>query len=284
MLTLKEVRKKAVCLLEGTEIRTARLDVDLLLGMALGLDPLEIILDPCRKVPDHEAAAFAALLARRAAREPMSQILGKKAFWSLEFKVSRDCLTPRPDSEILIESALKVIPDRNKSLKILDLGTGSGCLLLSLMAELPGSRGVGIDISARALMLAQDNADRLGFGDRCEFIKSDWAAQLPPSAEFDIILANPPYIARAERAGLDPDVRDYEPEIALFAGDGGLKEYKKLAKIIPQLIAVGGHAFLEIGWRQGSRVRDIFNKTPAENITIIADLAGRDRCIALDFA
>jgi len=284
MLTLKEVRKKAVSLLEETEIRTARLDVDLLLGLALGLDPLEIILDPCRKVPDHEAAAFRALLARRAAREPMSQILGKKAFWSLDFKVSRDCLTPRPDSEILIESALKAIPDRNKPLKILDLGTGSGCLLLSLMAELPDSRGVGVDISARALMLAQGNADRLGFGDRCEFIRSDWAAQLPPSAEFDIILANPPYIARAERVDLAPEARDYEPDIALFADDNGLKEYKKLAKIIPQLIAVGGHAFLEIGWRQGSQVRDIFSRTPAENITIIADLAGRDRCIALDFA
>lgn len=283
MLTLKEVRKKAVCLLEETAKGTSRLDVDLLLGMALRLDPLEIILDPSRKVSGHEAADFEALLARRAAREPMSQILGKKAFWSLEFKVSRDCLTPRPDSETLIEAALNVIPDRNRPLKILDLGTGSGCLLLSLMAELPGSRGVGVDISAKALVLARGNAARLGFGDRCEFIISDWTGQLPASARFDIILANPPYIARAEKAGLAPDVRDYEPDIALFADEGGLKEYKKLAKVIPEFIAPGGHVFLEIGWQQGPQVRDIFSSTAAENIKIILDLAGRDRCIALDF-
>ncbi|NOZ42993.1 MAG: peptide chain release factor N(5)-glutamine methyltransferase [Alphaproteobacteria bacterium] len=289
MLTVRDIRKNAILRLEGIGDDSARLDVDLLLAAALGIGVLDIILEPGRRVPDPGAALFQALLLRRMAREPVAQILGKKAFWNHEFTVSRACLTPRPDSEILIESALKVITDRQKTLKILDLGTGSGCLLLSLMAELPNSHGVGVDISDPALAVARANAERLGFEQRCDFIISDWAEQLPLSAKFDIILANPPYIALTEKPSLAPEVRNYEPALALFADDGGLREYRRLAKIIPGIIAGGGHAFLEIGWQQGAQVMDIFTKAIApninniKNIRIIPDLAGRDRCVAINF-
>lgn len=287
MLTLSDMKKDAVLRLERGGNDTVRLDVDLLLEAALGVSALDIILAPMREISDREAVIFRALLDRRTAREPISQILGRKEFWSLEFRVSRDCLTPRPDSEILIESALKAVTDRKKKLKILDLGTGSGCLLLALMSELPNSHGTGVDISGKALAVARKNAERFGFQARCDFMVSDWAEQLPPSAGFDIILANPPYIAAAERAGLAPDVRDYEPDVALFAGQEGLREYYRLAKTIPEIIADGGHAFIEIGHRQGLQVVDIFTKTTAGNIAgnirIIPDLAGRDRCVAMDF-
>ncbi|PCI46271.1 MAG: protein-(glutamine-N5) methyltransferase, release factor-specific, partial [Alphaproteobacteria bacterium] len=206
-----------------------------------------------------------------------------KDFWSLTFAVSRDCLTPRPDSETLIEAALKTIPDKNAALKILDLGTGSGCLLLSLMSELPNSTGVGIDMSDKALAVALANARRLGFVQRCEFMVSDWSEKLPPSAKFDIILCNPPYIAEVEMAGLDPDVRDHEPHMALFAADEGCGEYIRLSRIIPKLAVPGTNVFLEIGHTQAARVEEIFKKTGAKNIRILQDLAGRDRCVAVNF-
>lgn len=283
MITLRDLRKKAICQLVQASNETARLDVDLLLGKALGINALDIILEPSRVIGDSEAAIFQDFLTRRIAREPISQILGKKDFWRFTFKVTRDCLTPRPDSETLIEAALKAISDKNDALQILDLGTGSGCLLLSLMSELPNSSGVGIDISDKALAVAKENARRLGFLDKCEFILSDWAERLQPSAKFDIILCNPPYIAHEEKPDIAPDVRDYEPHMALFAEDKGCREYKRLAEIIPELVNEGAYIFLEIGHTQGAEVVDIFNKTGAKNIRIIQDLAGRDRCVAFNF-
>lgn len=283
MITLRDLRNKAICQLAQLSNDTARLDVDLLLEEALGLEALDIILQPHRKIEGREAAIFQELLNRRRVREPISQILGRKDFWSLTFAVSRDCLTPRPDSETLIEAALKTIPDKNAALKILDLGTGSGCLLLSLMSELPNSTGVGIDMSDKALAVALANARRLGFVQRCEFMVSDWSEKLPPSAKFDIILCNPPYIAEVEMAGLDPDVRDHEPHMALFAADEGCGEYIRLSRIIPKLAVPGTNVFLEIGHTQAARVEEIFKKTGAKNIRILQDLAGRDRCVAVNF-
>lgn len=283
MIVIRTIRTNAIRQLEGVGSETAALDVDLLLEAALGHTKLDMILEPALEVSPEQLSVFEDLLARRKAREPISQILGKRDFWSLTFTVSRHCLTPRPDSETLIEAALKSVPDKNTSLKILDLGTGSGCLLLSLMSELPNSSGVGIDMSDKALAVAEDNARRLGFLERCDFILSDWAEQLPPAAKFDIILCNPPYIAETERSTLASDVRDYEPSIALFAKDDGYKEYDRLAGIIPALAAKKAQVFLEIGHTQGARVREIFRQTGAKNVRIIQDLAGRDRCVAFNF-
>ncbi|PCI33070.1 MAG: protein-(glutamine-N5) methyltransferase, release factor-specific [Alphaproteobacteria bacterium] len=288
MTTVRDLRIKAIQRLEAVGFDSPQMDVDLLLEQGLGLSTLDFILEPGHQVADPDAAAFQALIDRRLTREPVSQIVGRRDFWSLTFRVSRDCLTPRPDSETLIEAALKAVPDATAPLKILDLGTGSGCLLLSLMSELPNSRGVGIDMSAAALTCAKDNARRLGFLDRCDFRVSDWvdfaADQSQNRAEkFDIILCNPPYIAEAEKAGLAPDVRDYEPHMALFADDDGYQDYQTLSGIIPELSTPGGHIFMEIGHTQAARVTKIFTKTGAKNIRIFQDLAGRDRCVAFKY-
>ena len=288
VMKIRDLRIKAIRRLGQAGIDNARLDVDLLLEEALGLVPLDIILDPGRQVDDMDAAAFQALIDRRLVREPVSQILGRRDFWSLTFRVSRDCLTPRPDSETLIEAAVKAVSDKNASLKILDLGTGSGCLLLSLMSELPNSCGVGIDLSAAALTCATENARRLGFLEKCDFRVSDWVdfgvEQKQQGAEkFDIILCNPPYIAEAEKDDLAPDVRDYEPHMALFAADDGYQDYEILSTVIPELSTSGGHVFLEIGHTQAVRVTGIFTKTGAKNLQILKDLAGRDRCVAFTY-
>lgn len=261
----------------------AVLDVDLLLAAALGLARLDIILEPRREVSQKQGVLFEKLLARRLAREPVSQILGNKDFWRHSFTVNRHCLTPRPDSETLIEAALKATSDKSAPVKILDLGTGSGCLILSLMSELPNSTGTAIDISDKALAVATTNARQLGLLARCEFILSDWAEQLPPSAKFDIILCNPPYIAETEKPHLAPDVRQYEPHMALFADDNGYREYERLAQAMPELALAGAQVFLEIGHTQAARVAAIFQNSRAKKIRIIQDLAGRDRCIVLDF-
>lgn len=283
MITLKELRSKAIRRLENAGCDTAVLDADLLISAALSLDRLDLILDPGQTVGAQQISALDALIARRAAREPVAQILGEKEFWGLDFKVSRDCLTPRPDSETLIEAALASITDKKAALNILDLGTGSGCLLLSLMSALPNSSGIGVDISKKALRLARKNAERHELMMRCDFIQSDWAETLPPSLRFDIILCNPPYIAHAEAPSLSPDVRDYEPHGALFSGDDGLADYKRLAYILPGLSHQGAKVFLEIGHTQAEAVIEIFGKTPARNIHIITDLAERNRCVALNY-
>lgn len=265
------------------DIEMSQRDVDMLLEEALNITSLDIMLQPDRQVSPEESKAFQSFLDRRLAHEPISQILGRRDFWSLTFIVNRHCLTPRPDSETLIEQALKAIPDRDKPLKILDMGTGSGCLLLSLMSEYPKSRGVGLDLSEQALAVAAANAQRLGFAERCDFLISDWAEQLPSTATFDVILSNPPYISEEERYDLAPDVRDYEPDMALFADENGYLEYQKLAKIIPEHLKEGGMAFLEIGHTQGRGVQEIFQKTDAIDIQLTQDLAGRDRCVILKY-
>ncbi len=284
MSVLQEIRKDAIAQLEAGGNDIARLDVDLLLSAALHISSLDIILEPKRPLKDYEEADFKGLLARRLAHEPISQILGRKDFWTHSFIVSRDCLTPRPDSETVIEAALKAIPDKNTSLKILDLGTGSGCLLLSLLSELPKAQGLGVDLSPKALAIAQKNAKNLKLTERCDFLFSNWADKIPQGDKFDIILCNPPYIAENEARDLALDVRNYEPHMALFAEDNGLLAYKQLAEVIPDILADEGHVFLEIGHVQGPEVRDIFEKVGACDLTIIPDLAGRDRCVAFNFA
>ncbi len=283
MALLRDIRLEAIRRLDQAGCDSPQLDVDLLLEEVSGLTPLDIMLQPDRPVSAKEQAGFQELFRRRAGREPMSQILGRKDFWSLTFAVNRHCLTPRPDSETLIEAALKTIPHKDKPLGILDLGTGSGCLILSLLSELPHSRGVAVDISDKALALARRNAENLGLQDRCEFIMSHWAEQLPVGEKFDIILCNPPYIAEGCAGSLAPEVGDYEPHMALFATNDGYGEYEKLAGTLPALMVSGGNAFLEVGHEQGQRVVEIFKKTPAKNIRIIQDLGRRDRCVAMVF-
>jgi release factor glutamine methyltransferase len=219
-----------------------RLEARLLLAHALGVTRADLIRDPSRLV---DPASFDALLARREAHEPIAMILGRREFWSLDFEVSPATLIPRPDSETLIEAALAAFAGRAPPRRILDLGTGTGCLLLALLHEFPAAFGIGIDLAAAAAGLARHNAHRLGLAARSAFVCADWTN--PIDGRFDLIISNPPYIAEHEMAGLMPDVAHYEPALALQAGDDGLAAFRAILPNLRPALTQDGVAILELG-------------------------------------
>jgi len=220
-----------------------------------------------------EPAAFAALVARRLNNEPVAYITGRRAFWTIELAVGPGVLIPRPDSETLIEAAIDHFGDRSPA-TILDLGTGPGTLLLAALSEWPGARGLGVDASATALDYARGNAEALGLADRATFRLGDWAAGI--GERFDLILANPPYVATGD--ALRADVRDHEPAAALFAGADGLDDYRRIVPTLSALIAPGGAAVLEISATQGDAVAAL---AAAQGLSTALrhDLAGRPRAL-----
>ena len=220
---------------------------------------------------------YAALVARRAAREPMSHILGRREFWSLDFRVSRAVLDPRPDSECLIEAALAEIPVREAALDLLDLGTGSGCLLLALLTELPRATGRGVDRSRQALDVAKANADALGLTERVAFMPGDWGRGI--AARFDIVLCNPPYVPSAEIAHLMPEVARHEPRLALDGGADGLACYRRMAPELERLLRPGGFVAIEIGHGQAVPVTTILRQAGLRVFRRRRDLASRVRCL-----
>lgn len=230
-----------------------------------------------RNAPDEES--FAAMVARRAAREPMSHILGRREFWSLDFAVTRHCLDPRPDSETVVETVLASLPDRARPLRILDLGTGSGCLLLALLSELPNATGVGVDASVEALGIAMGNAHRLGFGTRAQFVQRRWTQGL--DGNFDIVVSNPPYIPTDEIDRLAPEVARYEPRLALDGGRDGLDAYRAILPGLKRVLAPDGFAVLEIGADQAEKVCRLAETMGFLNQTVHKDLGGRDRAVKL---
>ena len=251
---------------------TPRLDAELLMAHALGMSREDMLLSAM----DGEApAAFAALLARRLAHEPVAYITGRRAFWTIELEVGPGVLVPRPDSETLIEAAIDRFGSRGPA-TILDLGTGPGTLLLAALDQWPQARGLGIDRSEDALAYARRNAARLGLGDRTELRLGDWGEGI--EGRFDLVLANPPYVAAD--ADLPPDVADHEPAAALFAGADGLDDYRRLAPQLPRLIAPGGIACVEIGAGQKQAVAALFG---AAGLRVASrdDLAGVARCLVL---
>ncbi|SIN59966.1 release factor glutamine methyltransferase [Parasphingorhabdus marina DSM 22363] len=259
---------------------TPRLDAELLMAHALGITREALLLDlPCLPEPD----GFATLLERRIAREPVAHIIGEKEFWGLSFRVSGDVLIPRPDSELLIEAAVRIGAQRPPA-QILDLGTGSGALLLSALSEFPDARGVGVDASAAALGVAHSNADHLGLSNRVQFQLLDWTEpgwQDPLPAPFDLILANPPYVSTA--AELSAEVQEFEPHEALFAGPEGLDDYRILLPGLGNLLGPDGHILLEIGYDQADKLSQL-----AESHGFLAeclqDLGGNDRLLILTLA
>ena len=228
------------------------LDTELLLAHALGINREQLLLRPPAEVP----AEFEALLARRLAGEPIAYIIGARAFWTIELEVAPDVLIPRPDSETLIEAAVAHFGDCAPT-QILDLGTGPGTLLLAALAQWPEAQGLGIDSSETALHYARRNADDLGLADRAHFARGDWARGV--DGPFDLILANPPYIATDEP--LPPDVREFEPHGALYAGADGLDAHRAIIPDLPRLLAPGGTAVLEIGWTQADPVLSLVRIT-----------------------
>lgn len=245
----------------------------LLLAHATGRDP-NTLWSATETVPDGALDRYDALLLRRAAHEPMAYIRGSQGFWTLDFLVGRETLIPRPDSEALIEAALTLPPPA----LVLDLGTGTGCLLLSVLHERPAAFGVGIDLHAAAAALARRNAERLGLADRAAFLCGDWAAAV--RGPFDLILANPPYIEAAAIPTLMPDVACHEPASALDGGADGLVAYRAIVASLPDLLAPSGAAILELGIGQGPAVAAL-----ARQVGLVAhfraDLAGIDRAIVL---
>lgn len=271
MGAINDVLRKAAARLAAVS-DTPRLDAELLMAHALGVERQAVLLDPARFA---EPAGFADLVERRMAHEPVAYIVGYRDFWTIRLTVGPGALIPRPDSEVLIEAAADHFGAGGPR-RILDLGTGPGTLLLAALAEWPGASGLGVDASDAALAYARTNAAVLGFADRAEFRPGDWGEAV--EGPFDLILCNPPYIADSEE--LMPDVAEHEPRGALFAGADGLDEYRKIIPDLQKLIAPGGVAVLEIGHRQHMSVAEL---AEAAGWTARGrqDLGGRDRALVL---
>ena len=253
---------------------TPLLDAQLLMAHALGVERERLLLEGAEQVP----ANFDELLARRAAGEPVAYIVGRRAFWTIELEVTPDVLIPRADSETLLDAAVKHFRGREDPRRILDLGTGSGALLLAALDQWRNATGLGVDSSAAALAVAERNAERLGMAARASFRRGDWAREI--DERFDLVLCNPPYVAAG--AELGPGVAEHEPHAALFAGDDGLDALRKLAPQLPSLLTTDGLAAVEIGFDQAGRAADLLSRDGA--MTGVAhDLAGRPRAILLTF-
>jgi release factor glutamine methyltransferase len=225
------------------------------------------------RMAEAEGTDFETLVRRRAAREPFSHIAGYRDFWTHRFKVTPDVLDPRPETEVLVQAALA-----EPFTKVLDLGTGSGCILISLLAEMPNAKGVGTDLSDRALLVAGENAERIGVADRLVLPVSDWFADT--GGTYDLIVSNPPYIGAGEMAALQPEVRDHEPRSALTDEADGLSAYRAIAAGAPDHLTPGGRLLVEIGPTQARAVSEIFRAAGLADIVVHPDLDGRDRVVA----
>lgn len=251
-------------------------DARLLLARVLGVRPDYLIAHPERVVSHHKIECFYHSIERRLQHEPVSRILGSREFWSLPFKVSLATLDPRPDSETLIDAVLRDYPNRHVSLKILDLGTGSGCLLLTLLKAYPHAYGVGVDISLEALLTARENAVNLRVHDRIDFVQGYWGKGL--KGTFDLLVSNPPYISTSEINSLDPEVKLYDPFHALDGGEDGLDCYRTLASQFSVLGHKKTGIYLEIGQGQENDVERIMKEAGYVCSSWHRDLAGIKRC------
>ena len=265
--------------LRGAAIEAPRLEARRLLAHVLGTTEEALLRDPRAPVAADKAARFAGLLARRVAHEPFAYLIGHAGFWTLELEVSPATLIPRADSESLMEAALEACPDKGAALRILDLGTGTGALLLAALSEYKAARGVGVDCRADAAALAARNAGRLGLADRASFLAGDWAAAL--SARFDLILSNPPYIESGAIAGLMPEVARHEPASALDGGADGLGAYRQIIADLPRLLTPKGVAVLELGQGQQAAVKALARAAGLTPEVCRADLGGVPRALVL---
>lgn len=276
MTTLSEFMAAANDTLSAASIENPETDIRLLVQHALQISHAKFVSSLNRVLTDAEVKTLDGMIARRAQREPVSRIIGTRGFWKSEFKLSRQTLDPRPDSETLIEAALKYsdVPPAT----ILDLGTGTGCLLLSLLQEYPKASGLGIDISEEAAATARENAAALNLADRASFLAIDWN-DWQASAPFDLVISNPPYIAPDEMAGLEPEVTKYDPVTALVGGDDGLECYRSIAALLPRALKRGGLVVLEIGHMQAEAVKSILALSDIAVIQTLTDLGGSDRAV-----
>ena len=280
-LTVEAVRRALAAHFKTHTIDSPDLDARLLIGAALGLDHTGLATQAHRTVTCHEAEIIASHAARRIAHEPVARILGHKEFWGLDLELSNATLVPRPDTETLVEAALEILRRESRTdapLRIADIGTGSGAILLALLSELPSATGIGTDINPAALDTAKANAARLSLAGRVSFIACDYAGGL--AGPFDLIVSNPPYIRSADIAALDPDVRDHDPALALDGGTDGLDAYRAIMPQAAGLLAPEGLLIVEVGHDQSADVSALMRMA---GLTLLhppkADLAGIHRAV-----
>ena len=280
--SISAARRELTREFQRLSLDSPELDARLIVGHALELDHAALAAQARRTLTHEEATAIAALAARRIAREPVARIVGGKEFWSLWFKVNGETLLPRPESEAVVEAALAVLGEqRRKSehLRIADLGTGSGALLLALLSELPNAYGVGTDINRAALDCACDNATAFGISPRAAFIACDYASAL--QGPIDLLVCNPPYVARTDIAALEPEVRDFDPRRALDGGPDGLDGYRAIAADAPRLLAPHGRLVVELGRSQLDPAMAIFASAGLAPAALRHDLSGIPRALVL---
>lgn len=272
---------RAIARLHAAHIENPQLDARLLFGHALGLDRAQLLSQSQRALTPEETAKIDALIARREKRESVARILGKREFWGLDFALNEATLEPRPDSETLVEAVLRLwnANDGNQTPRLLDLGTGTGCLLLALLHEWPNATGIGVDIALRAAQQASENAQNLGLAARAEFRMGDWLSALAPHDTFDIVISNPPYIPAAAIANLMPEVRDRDPTRALDGGTDGLDPYRFLIPRLAAHLNPDGLAAFEVGQGQAPHVAEMFRAAGFQNIALHRDLGGIERCV-----
>lgn len=272
-MTAAEALRAAIARLTAAGVPDPARDARRLLAHALDLAPDRLSLHLPDRLTAAASARLDAALTARAARQPVSQITGHRAFWGRAFRVTRDVLDPRPETETLVALALEAPFSR-----VLDLGTGTGAILLTLLAERPGATGLGVDLSTAALDVARGNAQALGLSDRAELRQSDWFSAV--AGAFDLIVSNPPYIAADEMTALSPEVRDWEPHLALTPGGDGLDAYRAIAAGVGAHLCPGGRLMVEIGPAQGAAVSHLFVRAGLENVAVHPDLDGRDRVVS----
>lgn len=275
--TLVTAWKAAQTRLKAGRIDSPAIDARLLLEVAAGVGRTEILTDPHRTLTADQAAAYAAMIDRRLKREPVSRILGRKGFWKIMLNVTPDVLSPRPDTEAILDVVLLALPPQ-AAFQIIDLGTGSGAILLAVLAERPAARGMGTDISAEAIAVAKENAANLDLDARASFLRTEWATGFGPGA-FDVVVSNPPYIPSDDIAGLDPEVREHDPHLALDGGPDGLQAYRELAPEIRRILKPDGLFAVEIGWDQGPAVLALFEAAGFTDVKVVKDLSNRDRVV-----
>ena len=279
-LTRREALRALTARLHAGGVAEAAGDARFLLLGLLGLETRDLLIEGDRRVGAAGAAALTAALTRRFAGEPVARILGAWEFWGLPFRLGPDTLVPRPDTEILVEVALAARPERAAPLRCLDLGTGTGCILTALLSERPRATGVGLDRSEGALRVARDNAVLNAVDDRARFVAGDWCDAL--RGRFDLVVSNPPYIARAVIATLAREVRGHDPEAALDGGTDGLDAYRRILDGAGARLAPGGLLVLEIGYDQAAAVTELARDAGYRERGLTRDLAGHDRVLCFD--
>lgn len=284
MPTVKITLDSLTAAFEQAGIDDARADARLLVAFALNKQPVFVRMHPDCEIEDDAAEKIETFKRRRLNREPVSKIIGTRGFWRLDFKVTQDVLDPRPDSETLIEEILKRKTDKTAALKILDLGTGSGCLALSLLSEYLNASATGADSSEKALQIARENAAINGLAARFKTVQADWNKDgwSDGFGKFDIVISNPPYVGDNEQ--LDPEVALYDPKQALFAGADGLDAYRALFPVLGKLLAADGLAVFEFGKGQHEAVKALAEQNGLVFDGFGTDLGGIVRCIALKTA